>query len=336
MDSIKFKLFLNKLMCGTAVGASALLVALAYSRPFMIFPDFSSVSGPAASDDSGYTREEKVRIAARALDGFMYRTKPVLDTAAFVYDGVTTFAGNVAADIDRKRIIRLEGQLEKSTSEDGAVSYLDDDIPQAEGGILSRSLNFAVNGIDHLLEGVFHDGTASAAVCPDGFEKAVVIRVCDGDTLFVRITEDNRGEGTAHVGEDAYVRLIGVNTPESSAAERVGYAKATDAGEEASAYTKGLVKPNSEIWLSSDRSDTDRYGRLLRYVWLTEPEAGDSSDASAVSEKTLNGKLLTDGYAETMYVNDVKYAYVFDDLQSRAVLNGAGLWGKDWKGKESF
>lgn len=68
----------------------------------------------------------------------------------------------------------------------------------------------------------------------------------DGDTFTVKI-------GRAIES----VRLIGVNTPEVG--ER-GYA-------EAKAIAKGLLDGRI-VKMEPDKANRDRYGRLLRYVWV--------------------------------------------------------------------
>ena len=84
----------------------------------------------------------------------------------------------------------------------------------------------------------------------------------------------------------------------------------------------------SVVWLSKDVSETDKYGRLLRYVWLKEPAEGDSEDPQAVKEKTLNARLLEDGMADVMFLSDRKYETVFRDILSAARSEGKGLWQK--------
>ena len=66
-------------------------------------------------------------------------------------------------------------------------------------------------------------------------------------------------------------------------------------GKEASARNVQLVEGKT-VYLERDVSKTDRYGRLLRYVWL-----GDGS--------MINATLVTEGYAQVAtYPPHVKYA----------------------------
>jgi micrococcal nuclease len=78
-----------------------------------------------------------------------------------------------------------------------------------------------------------------------------VKRVVDGDTLFLA-----NGE---------YVRLIGVDTPETKHPEKpVEYF-----GEEACSFTKKLAE-GKEARLEYDQTRRDRYGRILAYVYLLD------------------------------------------------------------------
>ena len=62
-------------------------------------------------------------------------------------------------------------------------------------------------------------------------------------------------------------------------------------------------------------SQTDRFGRLLRYVWLDE-------------QTMANDGLVWDGYARTStFPPDVRYAETFGASMQAAWETGRGLWG---------
>ena len=66
--------------------------------------------------------------------------------------------------------------------------------------------------------------------------------------------------------------------------------------------------------LEKDVSETDQFGRLLRYVWL--------------ESAMVNATLVEEGYAmASTYPPDVKYAGLFASLQAQARAAGRGLWG---------
>jgi micrococcal nuclease len=90
---------------------------------------------------------------------------------------------------------------------------------------------------------------AGTGCIPDmsNVEVAQVVRVIDGDSIEVSLN-----------GEKIQVRYIGINTPEYYSEERSAAIKATYANED-------LVEGKT-IYMYKDQSNTDRYGRLLRYV----------------------------------------------------------------------
>jgi micrococcal nuclease len=132
----------------------------------------------------------------------------------------------------------------------------------------------------------------STATAPSsGRERVRVTRVIDGDTIEI--------EGGEHV------RYIGMDTPESTIEHECF-------GSEASRRNTELVD-GKVVELEKDVSETDRYGRLLRYVWL---------DGELVNEV-----LVREGYAAvSTYPPDVKYQDRFLEAQRQARSEGAGLW----------
>ena len=86
---------------------------------------------------------------------------------------------------------------------------------------------------------------------PSTAEKALVARVIDGDTIQL---DDGRK-----------VRLIGVDTPETVHPQKeVEYY-----GKEASDFTKSMLE-GKEVYLEYDIQPTDKYGRTLAYIWLSD------------------------------------------------------------------
>lgn len=144
------------------------------------------------------------------------------------------------------------------------------------------------------------------------FKKASMIRVVDGDTIVVDIEGDDCGRKE----HECSVRLIGVNTPESVASDEYLEKKGTTNSEEgkvASEYTKSLLSNYDYVYLQSDTSDEDPYGRKLRYVWLEVPT--DKYDLDEISTEMLNAVLLEQGYAElAVYHPDDAYEEFFSQL----------------------
>lgn len=92
-------------------------------------------------------------------------------------------------------------------------------------------------------------GTAREA----GAGAAVVVEVIDGDTVVVVLD-----------GQEQHVRLIGVDTPER---EECGYDEAADA-------LAVLVEGRAVSLVPGAQSDTDVYGRLLRYIEIDGKDVG--------------------------------------------------------------
>lgn len=132
-------------------------------------------------------------------------------------------------------------------------------------------------------------------------ERGLVIKVVDGDTFKLE--------------NGATVRMVGVDTPETKDPRRpVGCF-----GKEASNETKSLIEGKVVI-LQKDVSETDKYKRLLRYVYLPL-ENGENL--------FINDYLIREGFATVLtYPPDVKYTEQFLEAQKDAKLNNRGLWGR--------
>jgi len=139
-------------------------------------------------------------------------------------------------------------------------------------------------------------------------EQARVVRIVDGDTIVV-----DRGRGPEKL------RYIGMDTPETVApGQPVEWM-----GPEAAAANRALVA-NRTVYLEKDVSETDRYGRLLRDVWLRD-------DARPGNPWTLvNLELVREGYAQvTTFPPDVRYVDLLLVAQREARTDGVGLWADE-------
>lgn len=146
------------------------------------------------------------------------------------------------------------------------------------------------------------------------FQRASVSRVVDGDTIVIDICGGNCG----NKDHEYTVRLIGVNTPESVAPKEYLEYKGTEnsaEGKAASEWLADYLEDEDYVYLESDVGDTDKYGRLLRYVWLDVPS--DELDINVISTDMLNAILLEKGYAEVAtYKPNVKYADYFAAIEA--------------------
>lgn len=145
----------------------------------------------------------------------------------------------------------------------------------------------------------------SAQVVPSLDEnKFAVVKVFDGDTFQIEIN-----------GQKVSVRMIGIDTPETIDPRRpVGCF-----GKKSSDETKRLLV-GKVVTLTKDISDTDKYNRLLRYVFL--PISGGES-------LFVNDYLVRQGFAKALtYPPDVKYNERFLEAEREARENLRGLWGE--------
>lgn len=128
---------------------------------------------------------------------------------------------------------------------------------------------------------------------------AKVTAVIDGDTIDVDLGEGNIKR----------VRYVGVDTPESVDSRQ----PIQCFSKEATAKNKELVE-NKIVGLEKDVSETDRYGRLLRYVY--------------VGDLMINYVLVAEGYASAVsYPPDVKYQDKLRQAEHEARAANKGLWG---------
>jgi len=121
---------------------------------------------------------------------------------------------------------------------------------------------------------------------------AVVVEVIDGDTLDVELSD----------GTVDRVRIIGINAPESDECFAA----------EATAGLSGLVA-GERVELVADRTDRDRYDRLLRYVVLADEDIG--------------ARLVSDGLGVVrVSAPDDAREGVLRELESDARNAERGLW----------
>jgi len=130
-----------------------------------------------------------------------------------------------------------------------------------------------------------------------------IVKVVDGDTIKVDI------DGTTET-----VRLVGINSPETVDPRN----PVECMGSQATLNMKTLVE-NQQVHLESDptQSDRDRYGRLLRFVFLP-----DGRDVGKVQ--------IAAGFAyESLYSSKPhRYRDAYVEAQSSAQHALRGLWNE--------
>ena len=124
------------------------------------------------------------------------------------------------------------------------------------------------------------------------FQMGIVTEIIDGDTIRVKID-----------GVEYPLRYIGIDTPE-----------ATDPfGEESFNANKDLVL-GKEVILFRDKSEVDRYSRLLRYVF--------------VDSIFVNQELVAKGFATAFdYYPDTSCSKEISSAQTEGKSMMLGIWG---------
>ncbi len=129
---------------------------------------------------------------------------------------------------------------------------------------------------------------------PENTDEVLVTTIIDGDTIEI--------EGGQRI------RYIGIDTPETVDPRTTVQCF----GKNASAKNRELVE-GKRVKLEKDVSETDRYGRLLRYVYL--------------NGEMVNEVLVRDGFAlASSYPPDIKYQSLFSQRQTEARNAQKGLW----------
>jgi endonuclease YncB( thermonuclease family) len=132
-------------------------------------------------------------------------------------------------------------------------------------------------------------GVTTGGGAPSGGDTATVTRIIDGDTIDVSMN-----------GETFRVRYVGMNTPES---DQACYSEARQAN--------ALFVQGQTVRLVKDVSETDQYGRLLRYIY--------------VGDLFVNRALVEQGYAEVVsYPPDTAQFDAFKRLEDEAKAANRG------------
>lgn len=161
-------------------------------------------------------------------------------------------------------------------------------------------------------------GHTAAAPSPDADGPS------DGSVDSAATSIENAQPGLAHVDHDVdgdtiditlngrkdTVRFIGVDTPETHDPRKPVQCY----GPEAAAHTKSVLE-GQNVRLAADPQDSDRdkYGRLLRYVYLPDGTL-------------YNAQLITDGWGFAYTIFPFSRLNDFRALQASAKASGRGLW----------
>ncbi|MCL4832904.1 MAG: thermonuclease family protein [Caldilineaceae bacterium] len=130
---------------------------------------------------------------------------------------------------------------------------------------------------------------------PEGALQAVLVKVVDGDTAEVTIG-----------GQALTVRYVGIDTPERG-----------EPGYKAAAAANQTLLGSGNLWLTPDKTDKDRYGRLLRFIYTDEGVF-------------VNEQMIAQGWAQPLeFKPDVTLAVEFRKLATVAAQAKRGFWSGD-------
>jgi micrococcal nuclease len=125
-------------------------------------------------------------------------------------------------------------------------------------------------------------------------EKALVAKVFDGDTVLLT---DGR-----------HVRYLGIDTPEMGKEGGKNQCFALEAK-----HINEQMVQNQEIEMEKDQEDKDKYGRLLRYIW--------------VDNVFVNEFMLRQGFARfDVFPQNARYREEFRQAAEEAKRDKRGLW----------
>lgn len=124
---------------------------------------------------------------------------------------------------------------------------------------------------------------------------SLVTYIYDGDTF--------------RIDGGAKVRIIGIDAPEWSDEPDKRECFTNEAKDELARLIDGKF-----VRLEKDVSEVDRYGRLLRHVW--------------VDNEFIGAAMVRGGFAKAvLYKPDKAYQSTLEDAQRYAQANEVGLWG---------
>ncbi|RSK29360.1 nuclease [Bacillus sp. HMF5848] len=212
---------------------------------------------------------------------------------------------NATEDIAEQEDVNEQEKTEDVTEQDDQEQNQTEssDEQQSEPKVFEDKPDQEVEEVQEKQESQTQENQQQSNLEELGLELVTVGRVVDGDTF---VTENGRK-----------VRLIGVNTPESTT-------RTEEYGKEASKYTTSRLE-GQRVYMQRDVSETDRYGRLLRVVWFEVPT--DDLNEQEIRNKMFNAELVLNGYAEpSTYPPDVKYSELFRKFAREAREKGTGLW----------
>ena len=140
---------------------------------------------------------------------------------------------------------------------------------------------------------------------PDYVLKATVDRVIDGDTVKLKF-EDGTNES---------LRILLIDTPEDTKEKQY-------LGDVATSFAKNSLKKGDIVYVETDGSKTDKYGRYLGYLWYDSTGNKDY--------KMYNEEVVREGLARVGYIYDaVRHLDKMKAAQYEAQKSKKNIWEID-------
>ena len=140
---------------------------------------------------------------------------------------------------------------------------------------------------------------------PDYVLKATIDRVIDGDTVKLKF-EDGTNES---------LRILLIDTPEDTKEKQY-------LGDVATSFAKKNLKKGDIVYVETDGSKTDKYGRYLGYLWYDSTGNKDY--------KMYNEEVVREGLARVGYIYDaVRHLDKMKAAQYEAQKSKKNIWEID-------
>lgn len=177
-----------------------------------------------------------------------------------------------------------------------------------------RVLWWVALGVGVLLVFLRPGGKTNVPVQPSPSPTAEIAPVAGAETLTPRFGEEGDVRqiidgDTVTLADGRILRYIGMDAPETTAGRRGAECFARESTERNRQLVEG-----KRVRLEKDVSETDRYGRILRYVF--------------VGDTLVNEALVREGYATALaYPPDLARQDAFREAEQAARRARKGLWG---------
>lgn len=148
------------------------------------------------------------------------------------------------------------------------------------------------------------------------YQLAKVTSIKNGSTITVKVNE-----------KEYELKLTGLETPNNNPDKKTEFL-----GKEAANFTSSKLD-NRNIWIEKDAIEANTHNNTIRsYVWLTLPGNPKKPTYEDVRNNTINGILLTKGFAKfNAASSNNKYSKWLYQIERDAKTAEVGLWNQSEK-----